>query len=249
MPGFLGSYLNGLPENAQTIDIPHSVINLPVNYFDEKSYQGLFTYEKRFDAPLAKQSLTFLRFEGVMLKAHVYLNGEDLGQKISGWLPIVFDITKNVKEKDNLLIVVVDSNEDPHVPPFGNAVDYLTFAGIYRPVYLVSEPKTYLADLFVSSSMEGHLHLSPRIEGDKTHATLSYALSYGGKLIKSFTDDDVDIPSPELWDLNTPNLYTLEAVLSSADGESKKIIALVSGTSRSPRMAFSSIKGRLNSSG
>lgn len=223
IPGFLGSYLQGLPENAESVDIPHCPLTLPMNYFDEKSYQGLFTYQKRFDAPDSKQGLTFLLFEGVMLKAHVYLNGKDLGQKISGWTPLVFDITRDVKEKDNLLIVVVDATENPHIPPFGHAVDYLTFAGIYRPVYLVSEPTTYLQDLFITTNDKGHLHLVPTIVGEASKATLSYTLSFGGQLLKSFSSNDLDVPEVSLWDLDTPNLYDLEATLVSPAGkESKK---------------------------
>jgi beta-galactosidase len=49
--------------------------------------------------------------------------------------------------------------------------------------------------------------------GEKEKATLSYSLSFGGKLIRSFKENDVDIPDVSLWDLDTPNLYDLEATL------------------------------------
>jgi beta-galactosidase len=99
IPGFLGNYLQGLPENAESVDLPHCPITLPMNYFDEKSYQGQFTYQKRFDAPECKKGLTFLLFEGVMLKAHVYLNGKDLGMKISGWTPLSLRSRRTSRKK------------------------------------------------------------------------------------------------------------------------------------------------------
>ena len=33
----------------QTVDIPHANKELPLNYFDEKSYQFVSCYRKRFD--------------------------------------------------------------------------------------------------------------------------------------------------------------------------------------------------------
>jgi beta-galactosidase len=219
IPGFLDSYVtNGLPASCQEVDIPHAPVVEPINYFDEKNYQGLFSYEKSFDAP-NDGKIVLLQFDGVMLKVHPYLNGVDLGEKISGWVPVVYDITSYVKPKNNRLLVVVDSQEDPKIPPFGRVVDYLTFAGIYRPVYLESKPATYLSSLHVEGNQEGHLHLEPTIKGDASGATLTYRLSYGGRVIKEFDANDVTIPNPELWDLDHPCLYDLVATLS-ANGES-----------------------------
>ena len=47
--GFNSSYLNIIPSNAENIDIPHTVKIMPLNYFDESEYQGLYTYFKVFD--------------------------------------------------------------------------------------------------------------------------------------------------------------------------------------------------------
>jgi hypothetical protein len=44
--GFETSYLLGLPEDALLVDLPHSAVKEPIHYFDEKSYQGIFTYKK-----------------------------------------------------------------------------------------------------------------------------------------------------------------------------------------------------------
>lgn len=42
----------------------------------------------------------------------------------------------------NILVVKVDSREDLNIPPFGYVIDYMTYGGIYRDVYLDIKIKT-----------------------------------------------------------------------------------------------------------
>ena len=78
-------YLNKLPNSSQTIDIPHCAKEVPYNYFDERDYQIISTYEKLFDIEENIQNkIVQLVFDGFMLKARIYLNGHDLGEHISG---------------------------------------------------------------------------------------------------------------------------------------------------------------------
>ncbi|MFA6620349.1 MAG: glycoside hydrolase family 2 TIM barrel-domain containing protein [Bacilli bacterium] len=218
VPGFDKNYLDRLPESAKSVDLPHAPVLVPDNYFSEVSFQGLFTYAKTFDFNKGENELAFLVFDGVMLKVHPYLNGIDLGEKLSGWVSVSYDISAALKEKDNRLVVVVDSREDPLVPPFGRAVDYLTFAGIYRGVHLETRPKTYLKSFHAEGDKKGVLHVDSIIEGNAKDADVSYRLTFGGKLIKEFKTSTLQVPSVALWNLKTPYLYRLEATLRSSDG-------------------------------
>lgn len=223
--GFSPSFLDAMPPSAKTVDIPHAPVQVPADYFDEHSYQDLFTYELHFDVPsFSDEEKSFLVFEGVMLKVHCYLNGHDLGERISGWVKASFDVTGLIKATGNRLLAVVDSREDPEVPPFGGAVDYLTFAGIYRPVYLERRPKTYIASLHATASANGHLSIFSAIAGEGKNQKISYKLSYGGKTVQETESKDFDIANPRLWDLSNPCLYSLEATLSSSDGVDKASI-------------------------
>ena len=47
----------------------------------------------------------------------------------------------------------VDSRENLNIPPFGYAIDYMTFGGMYREVYVQVRNKTHLADVFVKSQI------------------------------------------------------------------------------------------------
>ena len=55
--------------------------------------------------------------------------------------------------KDNILVVKVDSRESLNVPPFGFVIDYMTYGGIYRDVYIDVKNPTYIEDVFVSTKL------------------------------------------------------------------------------------------------
>ena len=134
----------------QTVDIPHTNKELPLNYFDEKCYQFVSCYRKSFDiGKKAKGKKYILHFEGASLYSRVYLNDEFIGEYKGAYNPFSFDITDKVKAKDNLLVVELDSTERKEIPPFGNVVDYLVYGGIYREVWLEEVSETYIDNAFV----------------------------------------------------------------------------------------------------
>ena len=49
MPDYKDEYLNNLPNSSQIINIPHCAKEVPYNYFNEKDYQFVSTYQKLFD--------------------------------------------------------------------------------------------------------------------------------------------------------------------------------------------------------
>ena len=202
-------YLEKLPENKTTIDIPHSAIKVPYNYFNELDYQRLFTYEKIFD--LEEQlynRIHILHFAGLMVKAHIYLNGIDLGVHYSGYVPIDIDVTSAIKQKNNRLLVIVDGSEDENCPPFGYAVDYLTFAGIYREVEIISHLNTYIKDIYAHSDLEGNLEIKYEKVGND-EIKVKHSLFFEGEQITDFEENKGKIIDPILWDLSNPKLYTL----------------------------------------
>lgn len=218
VPDYKDEYLNKLPNSSETINIPHCAKEVPYNYFNEKDYQFISTYQKIFDVDeILKNKTSVLVFDGFMLKARIILNGHDFGEFLSGWVKVEIDVSEYIKQKDNRLIVILDSREDPMVPPFGYAVDYLTFSGIYREVSLEVHPKTYLKNIFVKSNINGHIKVEYELVGD--NATVSHEVFYQGRSIVSSDKDEFDIRNPELWDLNNPNLYTL---VTKIEGEEYK---------------------------
>lgn len=132
------------------IVIPHTNIRLPWHSFDDKEYEFVSTYRRRFRTPVSsKGKRVFLDFEGAMTASTVWINGTSLGEYKGGYTPFSFDLTPRLKASgENVLTVYVDASERADIPPFGNEIDYLTFGGIYREVSLRIVPQTYLDNIF-----------------------------------------------------------------------------------------------------
>ena len=219
MDDYKEEYLNKLPNSSQTIDIPHCAKEVPYNYFNEQDYQFISTYQKLFDIEEnISNKKVVLVFDGFMLKARIYLNGHDLGEHISGWVQVKLDVTDIVKQKDNRLVVVLDSREDKLIPPFGYAVDYLTFSGIYREVSYEVHPKTYLENIFVRSDISGNVKVEYDKVGD-AEIKVTHKLILNNAIVWESEVDEFKVENPSLWDLDQPNLYTLVTKLESKDGE------------------------------
>jgi beta-galactosidase len=131
--------------------IPHTNVSLPWHSFDEKTYELVSLYRRRFKLPPeARGKRVFVDFEGVMTASTVWINGTRLGEYKGGYTPFSFELTSRLDfDGDNLLAVDVDSTERPDIPPFGYEIDYLTFGGIYREVSLRVVPSTFIENIFV----------------------------------------------------------------------------------------------------
>jgi len=135
----------------ERVVIPHTNKRLPWHGFDEKEYEFVSLYRRRFKMPKdEKGKRVFLDFEGVMTASTVWINGTRLGEYKGGYTPFAFELTQYLDwAGENVLAVDVDSSERADIPPFGYEIDYLTFGGIYREVALRIVPATFIENIFV----------------------------------------------------------------------------------------------------
>ncbi|HEY1743996.1 MAG TPA: glycoside hydrolase family 2 TIM barrel-domain containing protein [Granulicella sp.] len=135
----------------ERVVIPHTNVRLPWHNFDDKAYEFVSTYRRRFKYPAnAEGKRVFVDFEGVMTASTVWINGHALGEYKGGFTPFTFELTPHLhKTGENVLVVQVDSTERDDIPPFGYEIDYMTFGGIYREVSLRVVPETFLDNIFV----------------------------------------------------------------------------------------------------
>ena len=156
------------------VRIPHTCKELPYHYFDENEYQMISGYRKKITVPKDWCGKTLLlTFEGVAHDCEVFVNGVNAGAHHCGYTAFTIDITEYVCfGEENLITVKADSRECLNIPPFGNVIDYMTYGGIYRDVYLEVKEKCYIKDIFlhadILSENEATLHseiwLSPEEE-------------------------------------------------------------------------------------
>jgi beta-galactosidase len=134
----------------ERIVIPHTTVRLPWHNFDDRAYEFISTYRRRFKYPSdAEGKRVFVDFEGVMTASTVWINGHALGEYKGGFTPFTFELTPYLHQTgDNVLVVQVDSTERSDIPPFGYEIDYMTFGGIYREVSLRIVAETFLENIF-----------------------------------------------------------------------------------------------------
>jgi beta-galactosidase len=213
--------------------IPHTNVRLPWHGFDEKTYEFVSLYRRRFKLPEeARGKRVFVDFEGVMTASTVWINGVRLGEYKGGYTPFSFDLTSHVDfDKENLLAVDVDSSERPDIPPFGYEIDYLTFGGIYREVSLRIVPGTFIENIFVRTKdvLTGNPGLDvecfvQHLEGTKDALTVEVELLDDERVVaKASQSLPSSSPAAEpvahavhleglkaikLWDLERRNLYS-----------------------------------------
>ena len=216
------------------VTVPHTNIRLPWHSFDEKSYEFVSVYRRRFRLPTAARGKrVFVDFGGVMTASTVWLNGQRLGEYRGGFTPFSFELTSHVDwDRENVLAVEVDSTERVDIPPFGYEIDYLTFGGIYREVSLRIVSSTFIENIFAQPKdvLSGHPTLDVQcfLQRDEhgssdTALTLEAALYDGDRQVakstQAATNDESqalhldNLGAIQLWDLKSPKLYRVEVKL------------------------------------
>ena len=137
-------------EELTAVRLPHTVAETPFSYFDEAVYQMVSGYRRMLHVPAEwSGKRLLLTFEGAAHDSVVFCNGKVVGEHHCGYTAFTVDISEAVTfGEDNVIVVRLDSRESLDVPPFGLVIDYMTYGGIYRDVYLEVKEQTYLQDVF-----------------------------------------------------------------------------------------------------
>ena len=146
-PKWSEAFLRGENEYEE-IRIPHTVKECPLHYIDVDSYQMICGYRRHLNIQDLNKRY-FLQFDGAAHIATVYVNGKEVTHHECGYTAFRIEITDALHKGDNLVSVKLNTTEDASIPPFGFMIDYLTYGGIYRHVWLDEKESTYIKDVFV----------------------------------------------------------------------------------------------------
>ena len=207
------------------VRLPHTVKLLPFNDFSEQAYQMVSGY-LRFLVPPESWRGQRVRvvFEGAAHQARVYLNGQLLAQHACGYTAFTVDLTDHLHwQGANNLTVELDSRENLDVPPFGNVIDYLTYGGLYREVFLEVGGPALIEDLCVRTDMDGSVRCLPDCRSaEGLTLRLAVCNESGEELVCRETGAEeseilLQLEHPELWDCEHPALYRLKAALKQGE--------------------------------
>lgn len=216
----------------QEVRLPHTCKETPFHYFDESIYQMVSVYRRKLEVPvewMGKRVL--LTLEGVAHDSEVYVNGQMVDGHHCGYTAFQMDISQFLHYgKENVLAVKVDSRESLNIPPFGNVIDYMTYGGIYREVYLEVKNVNYLEDVFHYSELRQDgksAILISRVNVYQPDAPLHlkvFMRKRGEGEFVFLTESNIEenqkenelrcvVAAPELWGLDNPVLYEIKTQL------------------------------------
>ncbi|MBO7357497.1 MAG: glycoside hydrolase family 2 protein [Lachnospiraceae bacterium] len=227
-PAFTEDIVNPLAsvEGMEQVRIPHTVKEMPYNYFDEGIYQMLSAYRKSiFIEKKYENKRILLTFGAVAHVAKLYINGEYVMSHNSGYTAFTADITDYVRfDAENIILLSVDSREDKiNVPPFGKVIDYMTYGGIYRDVYLDIKNPVYIKNNFLYSTFESdRIILNTELEVETLRESVTarqFIETEDGEVELSIETDKIKdgklcfkcvVPKMiKRWDVESPKLYNI----------------------------------------
>ena len=197
-------------------------------------YRGTCYYSKKLAlSDVSGAEEVYIEFEGANSSADVYVNGELAVHHDGGYSTFRANITKLLKEENEILIAVDNSPNDRVYP---QVADFTFYGGLYRNVNLICVPKAHFdLDYFggpgitVTPVVEGanaNVAVQGYFTGLAENETVTYTIKDGDAVIAEATVEATDgkadfvIENAHLWNgRKDPFLYTLEAVLS--DGETE----------------------------
>jgi beta-galactosidase len=134
-------------QSWESVLIPHTARLEPLVVNDQ--WQGICWYRKSF--PTTREMTgkkVFLRFDGAMNIADVWVNGKHRIRHMGGFLPFVIDLSSVLLPSGNNVVVVRLDNTDNATtgPKPLKTLDFNTYGGIYRNVWLGIREPVYITD-------------------------------------------------------------------------------------------------------
>lgn len=202
------------------VDLPHDWLI----YDSLKLYEdGMGWYRKEFDWQ-EKGKKAFVIFEGVYMDTTVYVNRKKVGEWKYGYSTFCFELTDYLKQGKNEIMVSA-CFQCPNSRWYSGA-------GIYRDVWFQITDRLYLPEnsVYVSTKKQGEdflLFVETKVCGEQTEeaaeAAVRHRLFLGEKEIflkqigREASAREYLVEKPELWDVESPVLYTLVTDLIKGD--------------------------------
>ena len=219
-------------EKADNTDVAANIKSRLSSRGFKEMGQGWYRYHLTPDASL-KDKRVVLDFGGIMYVGDVYLNGERIGGTDYGYVGFEIDLTGRLRwGEDNVIAVRADTREPQNSR-------WYTGGGLFRgvklittsadqfftrhPLYITTRENRYvkISAEFTNRGRDRQSSLRVRIldpdgqqvyEGTATRRRNTQSRTMEAQM------PEIEIPSPQLWDIDSPRLYTVVAQLLREDG-------------------------------
>ncbi|WP_212898636.1 DUF4982 domain-containing protein [Capnocytophaga cynodegmi] len=183
-------------------------------------FVGVGWYRTSFDvADFNADKKVFIKFDGAMSNAEVFVNGQKAGQWHHGYNTFFLDVTPFVKAKNNTLAVRLEN--------LTQQSRWYPGAGLYRNVHVITKNKTHIpiwgiqlttpeieknfAKIQLKTEIESqnpsNIEVETEIFNPKGEKIASARKKYNEFIVNNKIQQDIYVKNPVLWDIQQPNLY------------------------------------------
>ena len=189
-------------------------------------YEGPVWYQRKFSYQRKAHRRVFLYFGSANYFSRVWLNGAKLGEHTGGFTPFHFEVTDQLADGENSVVVEVDNTRRMDGVP-SLKTDWWNYGGLTRSVKLIETPETFIESYAVhlasrqSDEIQAWVHVNltrSDINSDKPVTIEIPELNVketGGEQDKPGLQYFRLKAKPELWSPDHPKLYT--AVISAGN--------------------------------
>ena len=219
-------------EKADNTDVAANIKSRLSSRGFKEMGQGWYRYHLTPDASL-KDKRVVLDFGGIMYVGDVYLNGERIGGTDYGYVGFEVDLTGRLRwGEDNVIAVRADTREPQNSR-------WYTGGGLFRGVKLITTSADQFFTrhpLYITTRDNRYVNISAEFTNrgrDRQSSLRVRILDPDGQQVYEGTATrrrntqsrtmeaqmpEIEIPSPQLWDIDSPRLYTVVAQLLREDG-------------------------------
>ncbi len=165
---------------------------------------GIGWYRKHFslDCETVPGNRYFIEFDGVYMNSTVYVNGQEVGHRPYGYSSFEYDITKFLKQGDNVIAVKVDNSDQPNSRWYSGC-------GIYRHVWLTKTHSVHVKHWgvhVVTDAKTGQVKVD--VELDKYQATNTHRPTIKNTVFDANGKEvGLKVKNPHLWSVEDPYIY------------------------------------------
>jgi beta-glucuronidase len=225
-----GFFLDGVPEtgSAGLIEYDFSkspTLKVPGDWNTQHDslfyYEGLLWYQRDFSYQPVAHHKTFLHIGAANYKSIAWVNGQQACTHEGGFTAFDCDVSANVHEGKNFVVIAVDNTRLADGVPTLNT-DWWNYGGLTRDVSLIDVPAKYIDDYDLHlnhdrTAIEGSVHVENAAPGEAVTISLpelnrSVSTKLDARNRGAFSISAIGL---ELWEPEHPKLY--EVHLQTAD--------------------------------
>ncbi len=213
-------------------------INVP--YCPESELSGVHNtdfmnavwYKKTFEIPKEwSNKRIILHFGAVDFFSVVYVNNVRVGEHAGGYTPFSFDITDQIKEGENILVVYVEDDTRSGIQASGKQSEkynsyncyYTRTTGIWQTVWLEPVENSYVKNVnYISDITVPSVKVMVKLCGEYIGKKLSLKTSYEGRETGSTeimcngntVSAEIKLKEKQLWEAGKGRLYDVTITLA-----------------------------------